>query len=160
MEQFAEEPRDVELNYYLGYHRPIGSDWAGMISLVRYTYPGTSQTWDYTEISVGVNYIERLFATVAYSDDAFSLGGSAVVYEIAAQYPLIYGIEVGATAGLYNSPDLLGGNYKYWNAGFSKAVDRWTFDVRFHDTDNTATEIFGDDIAGAGWAFSVSFVFL
>ena len=160
IDQFEQDPRDVELNYYLGYHRSIGRDWAGVISVIRYSYPGASKNYDYTEISVGVNYVERLFATVAYSDDAFSLGGSAIVYELAAQYPLVYGIEIGATAGLYDSSDLLDGNYKYWNVGLSKPVDRWTFDVRFHDTDSTATRFFGDDIAGAGWVFSVSFVFL
>ncbi|MCZ6518132.1 MAG: TorF family putative porin, partial [Gammaproteobacteria bacterium] len=85
MDRFEEEARDVELNYYLGYHRSIGRDWAGVISVIRYAYPGASKNYDYTEISVGVNYVERLFATVAYSDDAYSLGGSATVYELAAQ---------------------------------------------------------------------------
>ncbi len=160
IDRFEEEARDVELNYYLGYHRSIGRVWDGVISVIRYAYPGASKNYDYTEISVGVNYVERLFATVAYSDDAYSLGGSATVYELAAQYPLVYGIEIGATAGLYDSSDLLGGNYKYWNVGLSKPVDRWTFDVRFHDTDNTATRIFGDEIAGDTWVFSVSLRFL
>ncbi len=160
MDRFQQDPRDVELNYYLGYHRSIGRDWAGVISVIRYAYPGASKNYDYSEVSVGVDYVERLFATVAYSDDAYSLGGSATVYELAAQYPLVYGIEIGATAGLYDSSDLLGGNYKYWNVGLSKPVDRWTFDVRFHDTDNTATRIFGDEIAGDTWVFSVSLRFL
>ena len=160
IDQFQPDPRDVELNYYLGYHRPIGREWAGVISVIRYSYPGATKNYDYTEISVGVNYQEHLFATVAYSDDAFSLGGSATVYEIAAQFPLVYGTEIGATVGLYDSSDLLDGNYKYWNVGLSKPIDRWTFDARFHDTDSTATRFFGDDVAGAGWSFSVSFVFL
>ena len=160
IDQFQPDPRDVELNYYLGYHRPIGREWAGVISVIRYSYPGATKNYDYTEISVGVNYQEHLFATVAYSDDAFSLGGSATVYEIAAQFPLVYGTEIGATVGLYDSSDLLDGNYKYWNVGLSKPIDRWTFDARFHDTDSTATQFFGDDVAGAGWSFSVSFVFL
>ncbi len=160
MDRFAEDPRDVELNYYLGYHHSIGRDWAGVASVIRYSYPGASHNYDYTEISASVNYVERLFATVAYSDDAYNLGGSATNYEIALQFPIIYGLELGATAGLYDSSDLLDGSYTYWNIGLSKAVRRLSFDVRFHDTDNTATRIFGDEIAGAAWAFSVSWTFL
>lgn len=160
MDRFEEERRDVELNYYLGYHRSIGGDWAGVISVVRYAYPGVSENYDYTEISVGVDFIERLFATVAYTDDLYSHGGTAINYEIALQYPIIFGLELGATAGLYDISDLLDDSYKYWNIGLSKAVQRLSFDVRFHDTDSTAIRIFGDEIAGSTWTFSASWTFL
>ena len=159
-DSFREDPREIELNYYLGYHRSFGRDWAGSVSLIRYAYPGASHNYDYTEIAIGIDYAEHLFATVAYTDDLYSHGGSAINYEVALQYPIVFGLELGATAGYYDISELFNDSYKYWNIGLAKAVRRLSFDIRFHDTDNTATRIFGDDIAGAAWTFSVSVVFL
>lgn len=159
-DSFREDPREIELNYYLGYHRSFGRKWAGSVSLIRYAYPGASHNYDYTDIAIGIDYAEHLFATVAYTNDLYSHGGSAVNYEFALQYPIVFGLELGATAGYYDISNLFNDSYKYWNVGLSKTVRRLTFDARFHDTDNTATELFGDDVAGATWVFSVSLRFL
>ena len=130
-ERFAEKPRDVELNYYLGYHRSISRDWSGAISLIRYAYPGTSLDYDYTEIALGIDYAERLFASVAYTDNYYSHGRSAINYEVALQYPIVFGVELSAIAGYNDNSEPFNDSYKYWNIGLAKAVRWFSFDVVF-----------------------------
>ena len=157
MDATRHNPRDIELDFYIGYERSFARQWSATLSLVRYTYPDTSVNYDYTEIVAGVGYRDRIFVNIAHTNDYFSLGSDATNYELAGRYPLGRGFEIGATLGAFDIAEFVG-TYLYWNAGVSKLLDRFTFDVRYHDTDSDAEDALRN-LAGGRWVFSIAAAF-
>ena len=150
-------PRDIELDLYVGFERSFARHWSANVSLVRYTYPDSSFNFDYTEVGAGIGYRNLVFVNIAHTNDYFSLGTKATDYELAGLYPLARGFEIGATLGAFDIADFIG-TYLYWNAGVSKNLDRFTFDVRYHNTDSDAKNALGN-LAGDRWVFSISAAF-
>ncbi len=153
-----ENPRNIELDYYLGYEHRFARDWAGTLLVIFYTYPDSSVNYNYTEFAGGISYHEIFYVNIAHTNDWLSLGSSATDYEAIVQYPLGRGFEFGGTLGYFNVDLFFVDNYLYWNIGLSKMIDRFTVDARYHDTDDQAIAAFGD-IAGGRWVFSISAAF-
>lgn len=156
--EFQEDRREVELDLYLGLTRRLGRRWSALLSVLHYTYPGTSIVDDYTEIAAGLAYDQRMFLNVAHSEDWLGHGVSATDYALNWQQPLQHSFEFGATAGWLDSSYIPGDGYTYWNLGLTKGVGRFSVDVRFHDTSGEARRFFGD-LAGNRWVFSFAATF-
>lgn len=115
-----------------------------------YTGPDTPGDDEYIELKAGASFAPfkdaTLGATVYYSPEYQADGGDAWAVEGAAGYQLRQiGIFVPTISGVLGwqdvengdfSPDLSGdSDYVYWNAGVALAVEKFTIDLRYWDTD-------------------------
>ena len=101
---FADEaqrsnPRDIEIDYYLGFNRRFASNWTAVISVVHYAYPDTSFDYDYTELLAGIRFRERVGLTVAHAEKVLGHDAAATNYEIDVAHALTSRLEMSVTAG-------------------------------------------------------------
>ena len=150
-----EDPRDVEVDYYIGHTQQWGRDWSTVLSVIRYTNPNTSVDYNYTEFAAGIGYRDRVFLNVAHTENWLGHDESATTVELNTYFPMAWSLELSATAGHSESDDLVGGGYLYGNLGLSRTWAPVTLDVRYHDTDSDAEASFGNR-AGGRWVFSIS----
>jgi len=141
-----DEPRDLEIDYYVGYNRELGSNWSAQATLIRYTYPGADSGfhYDYNELLVDATFRGLVTAGLGYTNDIFGSDASAVTYELTGRYPLAQHFDLQAGVGLFDLDDLLDESYLYWNLGVSAFVGRFSFDLGYFDTDSTAERFFGE----------------
>ncbi len=155
VEVFRVEPRDIELDTYVGYNWQT-SDWSFTATLVRYTYPGASFSYDYTELGGSVGFQERFFYTVSYTDSLLAQDASAMNHELGIELPLPWSTEFGASVGRFDSDDVRAGDYDHWNLGISKRVRSVSLDLRYYDTDNTLVSHLGTPLHES-WVLSLSY---
>jgi uncharacterized protein (TIGR02001 family) len=149
------DPRDIELDYYGGYSWQT-SDWSLAATLARYTYPGASVSYDYTELSGSLGFQQRFFYTVSYTDGLLAQTATAINHEFGIELPLPWSTQFDASVGRFDSADVQGGAYDHWNLGFSKQVHRLGLDLRYYDTDYTLVSHLGTPLRES-WVFSVSY---
>ena len=154
-EILRDEPRETELDYYVGYSwlRP---NWSVAATLARYSYPGTSVSYDYTEVSGRIDFRQRFSYTLAYTDGILSHENSALSHELGIEWPLPWGMSLGGSVGRLDSDELRGGDYDHWNIGISKPVRSFGVDVRFYDTDYDAVSALGIPLDDT-WVVSISY---
>lgn len=129
--------RDAEVDYYLGYQYSPDAPLSASLSVVRYTYPGQTGSFDY-------NYTEWLLTTVFHDRYSVEFGHSSEVYgwdgsgrhlEFRGDWPLPSGWVIGAGLG-YNDIENIGtSNYLYWDIGASARYSRLTVDLRWYDNE-------------------------
>ena len=129
--------RDVEVNYYAGYVFDIASDWQISVGAVAYNYPGQSGNVDYNyeEYSLGGNYNDRVWLELAYSPDLYNTGQSSINVDLFAEWPINKIWAIGGGAGHYDTSNLTGSAYQYWQLGMTASLSWADIDFRFHDTD-------------------------
>lgn len=149
-------PRDVEMNIYLGYVRELGRRWQGAVSLLRRFYPDSSVNYDYFEVTGSVSYRDLLDFEVDYTDSWNGHDWSATDATLTAHFPLPFGLELEGTGGWFTAQEVVPDGYAYWNIGVSRAFDHVAIDFRYHDTDREAVDVFGR-LAGERWVGSLSF---
>ncbi len=149
------DPRDIELDYYGGYSWQT-SDWSLAATLARYTYPGASVSYDYTELSGSMEFQQRFSYTVSYTDGLLGQDASAMNHEFGIELLLPWSTQFGASVGRFDSADVQGGAYDHWNLGISKQVHRLGLDLRYYDTDYTLVSHLGTPLHES-WVFSVSY---
>ncbi len=135
--------RDLELDYYAGYSLAAGEKTELTALAVLYTYPGQSGSfdYDYEEYSIVTNYDDRLWFEFTYTPDLFGSGRSAQIVELYADWPLNGRWSAGAGAGYFDSTNLDGRAYSYWQVGITRFF-RWAdIDLRFHDTNRSVPMI-------------------
>lgn len=153
-----DSPRDLELDYYLGYRCELGENWGGDVAVTRYTYPGSDPAfhYDYSEIDLSLRLRDLVAASISYSEDVYGFGEEGIAYELIARYPILDNLEVSAGAGLHDLDDLFGDSYSYWNFGVARFVGRFTFTASYIDTDSHAAAIWGRERSAGRLAVSVS----
>ncbi len=157
VEAGRDEPRRAELGLYGGYGFSRGPfRVAGTLS--RYAYPGASIDYDYEELAASFAYRDRLFLSVAYTDDFYGTGRRALTEELGFAWPLAWNTELGATVGRLEYDPVPGGSYTYWNVGASKLGRRFAYDLRFHAAGYDGRSYFGSD-ASERWVLSVTYGF-
>ena len=147
----ADPDGGVEMDIYAGI-KPVLGPVTFDFAVLGYLYPGTDDPGiesDYLELKAGASISPFTNASLAgnvYWSPEFSLeGGDAVAVEGSAGYtfaaigrftPSVSGV-VGwqQIENMTYSDDLDDDDYVYWNVGASIAVDKFTFDVRYWDTD-------------------------
>jgi len=156
----------VELDLYAGI-KPEWNDVTFDFGFVYYVYPWASAPHsEYIELKAGAEFspVANLTLTPVFwyvpdqdnSDAVYAIEGSAA-YELPA-----VGIFTPTVSGLvgYTEADSDGtffGNleptdsYTYWNAGIALAVEKFTFDFRYWDTN-----IRGDGLADERFVFTTS----
>lgn len=128
--------RDLEINYYLGFSREWRGNWIVGANVVAYTFPDTrgDVDYDYFEYSLVGNYDDRLWLEYSWSPDLVDSGADTHNLELYAEWPLPAGVMLGAGAGYYDTSELTGIGYGYWQAGITRAFGMLDFDLRYHDT--------------------------
>ncbi len=152
------QPRDLEVNYYLGYDARIGSAWSAGAQLTRYAYPGDDPSfdYDYTELGLLAQFRDLVSGGVHISEGLLGRNQTAVAYELAGRIPVSSRLEALVGVGLFDLDRIVGDSYAYWNVGGSYRIGRFVFDLAYIDTSSEATAIFGDEVAGSRLTVSVT----
>lgn len=129
--------RDLEVNFYAGYAVDVSATWQMSVGAVAYTYPGQTGSVDYNyeEYSVGASFDDRMWLQFAYSPDLYDTGRSSTNIDLFAEWPINSVWSLGAGAGRYDTSDLTGSAYSYWQLGATASLSWADLDFRFHDTD-------------------------
>jgi len=159
----------VEIDFYTGI-KPVLGPVTFDLGVVYYTY-----FWDdpsdsnYFELKAGAEFspIKNLTLTPVfwYTPDQDENYGETWTIEGTAAYELpAVGIFTPTVSGLIGFTEDLGdgsslgvNDYTYWNAGLSLAVEKFTFDFRYWDTDiSDADALAGGLIADERFVFTAS----
>lgn len=129
--------RDLEVNYYAGYAHEASAAWQFSVSAVAYVYPGQTGNvdYDYQEYSLGGNYNDRVWLEFSYSPDLYHTGLSSTNVDLFAEWPLDSVWAIGGGAGYYDTSNLTGDTYRYWQLGVTGSFKWADLDLRYHDTD-------------------------
>jgi len=148
-------PASAEVDLYAGI-KPVWGPATFDLGVIYYSYPGADDgaaDLDYVELKAGYSLVSPWIkgltsgTTIYWSPDYSLETGDVITVESAAAYALPqFGIFTpsitGAYGTVYGDRDdgfTAGGGhrdkYSYWNAGLSLAVDKFTFDFRYWDTD-------------------------
>lgn len=173
---FADAPKaTAEIDIYAGI-KPVWNQITFDLGVIYYAYPVSAQFvdfnlepghLDYTELKAGysyaVPYIPNLTAatTFYWSPNYLLESGDVYTSESTLTYTLpAIGIFTPSISGLYGYQTgdsdegfSVGGTtddaYQYWNVGISLAVEKFTFDFRYHDTDIAVNEAAGGGVVCA-----------
>lgn len=129
--------REREVNYYLGYGFDVSKLWRIAANVVAYQYPGQTGDVDYNyeEYSIGGSYDDRLWLEIAWSPDLYNSGFSSTNVELYAEWPLNAVWSIGGGAGYYDTSDLTGSAYTYFQLGVTRSFKWADVDLRIYDTD-------------------------
>ena len=152
-----ENPRNVEVDLYLGFSKQLVGDLAGSIVVTRYEYPSADGRFEYSysELGLGLLLRDQVGASVSYSDDFMGSGASSLVFEISGRHPLPRRVDLNLGMGYQ---DLGGGffeSYGFWSIGVSTTRSRMTIDLSYIGTDRAAERVFGA-LAGHRVVFTVT----
>lgn len=136
----------MELDLYAGI-KPVLGQFTFDFGIIGYTYPLNSDPGNYVELKAGVSteIVKNLTGgvTLYYTpsqtdyDETFTVEGN-----LAYTLPQVHIFTPTLSGGLGYAEDLEGGaafslykdNYIYWNIGLALAVEKFTFDFRYWDT--------------------------
>lgn len=140
----------AEIDFYAGITPELGK-LSFDFGVLYYFYPNTELTpgreFDYVEFKAGVKteIVPKLTigGTVYYTPDYVDETGAITTVEGSANYELpamgIFTPTIGGQIGASFSENAFavapGDEYTYWNAGVVLAVENFTFDFRYWDTD-------------------------
>lgn len=129
--------RDLEVNYYAGYSLDVSDSWRVSAGAVSYNYPGQTGNvdYDYVEYLLGASFKDRVWLDFAYSPDLYHSGHSTTNVELYAEWPVGGIWTIGGGAGQYDTSELTGTSYLYWQLGVTVSLNWADIDLRVHDTD-------------------------
>lgn len=153
--------RDTEINYYLGYSLDLASRWVLGTTVVIYTYPGQTGpfNYNYEEYAVSVNYDDRAWLEYAYSPGYYGFDIDSHNVELITEWPAGEHLIVSGGAGYFDFSSPLDDAYAYWNLGITWPVNRFSVDLRYHDTSGPVLFVSTADRADARLALSFRVAF-
>lgn len=153
--------RDIEVNYYVGYVFDASKFWQLSVGAVAYSYPGQTGNvdYDYEEYSLGGNFKDRVWLEVAYSPDLYNTGLSSTNVDLFAEWPIDSVWAIGGGAGYYDTSNLTGSSYRYWQLGVTASLKWADVDLRVHDTDKWVPIISTPDRAKTRLALTIQISF-
>ncbi len=148
------QPRERLIKLYAGYGW-AGSNWSLGASLGHYRYPDTTFDYDYNEVTLVVDYRDRLFYDLSVTNDFMAVSRTAVNHAIGVTWPLAGNIELSAALGKFDSRGLAS-SYTHHNIGFTKVLGAFSVDLRRYDTSREVSSFNGTS-TGDNWVLSVSY---
>jgi len=148
---------DTEFDYYLGYHFAVTPELETSLSLLRYSYPGQSDyfDYDYTELLLSATLHDRYSIEFGYSDSVYGFDAIGRHLELRSEWPLRNAWILSAGIGYNDIEDMGTSNYLYWDLGASARWSRFIFDLRWYDNE-TPRGIFSGRSAESQLVVSVS----
>jgi len=158
------DPRDVELNGYLGFAWAASGDWRAKILAGYYLYPWNAEgsQYNYGELDFDLLYQDWLDVGVSYSPDAPRFlpgrglfGVSAGSAELNLQHAVFGKLSGTAGAGYYymDGPGATG--YVYWSVGAAYDLAPVTVAAAYVDTTAGAKTLFYNAAAAGRWTATV-----
>lgn len=150
--------RDLEANYYAGFHHKITDDWAATLTLLRYAYPaaGGQHNYDHNEAQLELSWSENYALEYAYTNDVYGLGRRAAHLHVSGAWPLGKGWVLGASIGRNDLSSIGIPEYFHADIGASVRVSRFSLDFRLYGNEPPTTIPFDKANAGTRVAFSIS----
>jgi uncharacterized protein (TIGR02001 family) len=132
----------VEIVPYLGWSFKLSDKWRLDAQWSRYVHDDDifGHQADYNEYYVFLHYNDLLTARIAFADDYYNIGHSAIDYQITGKYPITDSLEFSASFGFSQTKSALGSNYPYWNAGFTYYYKCLALDLRYMDAAETSVD--------------------
>ncbi len=152
--------REIELDYYLGYHYESTAPLTATLTLLRYTYPGQtgSHSYDHNELLLGATWRERYSIEYGYTNDLFGLDRIGRHWELRSEWPVANAWVVSAALGRNDLSDIDVSKYLHWDLGASARIERLVLDLRWYD--NETPDGFAAQIsAGSRFVVSISAAF-
>ena len=152
-----------ELDFYAGFSRALGTDFAGRITYTRYTYVDDPRPtgYDYSEIALTASYIDRLAVTVSYSPDntAYSRLGFAhdkptMAVEANGRWPLLPKLALSGGAGYYDVHREFGIRYWAGSVGLAYVDRRLEIDLARYFSEHAVARLYEEASADGVLALS------
>jgi uncharacterized protein (TIGR02001 family) len=158
----------LELDLYAGFGKPVGTDWTLDFKAVGYLYPDDPApvSYDYVELSAGVAWRQRWYATVSVAPRTTWVARAgvgrdwtAMDAELAWQQPLGAWLTASAGAGYRElfAPGPSG--YGYGSAALAVQLHRGSLELGWYTTDSRARRLFGEHLAGSRAALTATVSF-
>lgn len=80
------------------------------------------------------NFDDRVWLEVAYSPDLYNSGHATTNIDLYAEWPISSVWAIGGGAGHYETSNLTGSAYQYWQLGVTASLNLAAIDLRVHDT--------------------------
>lgn len=134
--------RSREITYYAGYMHPLNEAWSISATAVAYTFPGARGRidYDFEEIAFAVNYRDVAWIEYAWSPDLYNTSLNTHSFELYAETRISDKLILGGGLGYYDTSSLTEAGYGYWQVGVTRPFERFSVDLRLHDT-NRAVRI-------------------
>ncbi|MBX9864719.1 MAG: TorF family putative porin [Hyphomicrobium sp.] len=152
----------AEIDFYAGV-KPVLGPVTFDFGILYYYYPGDDfDVADYVEGKAGASISPvknlSLAANLYYTDEGTFNTGKIFTYEGNAAYTLpsvgIFTPTVSGLLGHSEYDDFSALSYTYWNAGISLAVEKFTFDFRYWDTDIDIISASGENLSDERFVFT------
>ena len=130
--------RETELDYYLGYHFEPKGPVDLSLSVIRYTYPDDSGSFDYdhTEATLAATLFEHYSVEFAYTNDVYGFGEPGRHLAVRGEWPALNYWIASAGLGLLDLTAIDTNRYAYWDLGLSTRWSSLTVDLRWHDNED------------------------
>lgn len=144
----------TEIDLYAGI-KPVWGPVTFDFGVIYYAYPSDEQDLDYTELKAGVSITPvtnlSLGTTLYYAPDQSNSPEVFTVENSAGYTFAAIGPVTPTLSGIYGFADATDlDTYTYWNVGLALAWEKFTFDVRYWDTDGVGDQGFFDTDLVAG----------
>lgn len=129
--------RDIELDYYAGYHYASEAPFSASVTVLRYTYPEHSgiHSYDYNEVLVGATWRQRYSIEFGYTNDLYGFDRIARHWQLRSEWPVANAWVIDAALGGNDMSDAGVSRYLHWDIGASARFSRFTFDLRWYDNE-------------------------
>lgn len=129
--------RDMELDYYAGFHFASQAPLAATITVLRYTYPGQTgaHSYNHNEVLVGATWRQHYSIELGYTSDLYGLGRIGRHWELRSEWPVSHAWVISAALGGNDLSDVGVSRYLHWDIGASARISRLTVDVRWYDNE-------------------------
>jgi len=129
--------RDLELDYYAGFHYASQAALAATITVLRYTYPGQTgaHSYNHNEVLVGATWREHYSIELGYTSDLYGLGRIGRHWELRSEWPVAHAWVISAALGGNDLSDVGASRYLHWDIGASARISRLTVDARWYDNE-------------------------
>jgi uncharacterized protein (TIGR02001 family) len=156
------EPRDAELNGYLGWAWNISPDWHAKIMASHYAYPWNRRgsSYNYDELDAEVAYQGWLHLNLEYSPNsprfipspyAVLIGETQKSAEISVQRPIWQKLSLTAGIGYSFLDGAESQGYTYWSAGAAYDIRSVSLVLAYVNTTNAAKALFTNAAASNRW---------
>jgi uncharacterized protein (TIGR02001 family) len=151
----------AEVDFYGGI-KPVWGPVTFDFGVIYYSYPNDVTDLDYTELKAGASVSPvtnlSLGATLYYAPDQSNApeiftveGAAAYTFPTVGRFtPTLSGVLGWSDADDFSAFGTAQDSYTYWNVGLALAIDKFTFDVRYWDTDGVGAGGWFDTDFGSG----------